>query len=57
MVNRMENSSSQMLGNITKSHEDKRLYRGLEFSNKLKVLLISDSVTEKAAAALDVNVG
>jgi len=42
---------------IRKSKEDKRFYRGLEFSNKLKVLLISDPITEKAAAALDVNVG
>ncbi|KAI8426703.1 hypothetical protein MSG28_014409 [Choristoneura fumiferana] len=42
---------------ITKSQEDKREYRGLELSNRLKVLLISDPTTDKSAAALDVNVG
>ncbi|KAL4720112.1 hypothetical protein ACJJTC_008155 [Scirpophaga incertulas] len=43
--------------NIVKSQEDKRDYRGLLLSNNLKVLLISDSCTDKSAAALDVNVG
>uniref|UniRef100_A0A1Y1LI14 Insulin-degrading enzyme n=1 Tax=Photinus pyralis TaxID=7054 RepID=A0A1Y1LI14_PHOPY len=43
--------------NITKSAEDKRLYRGLELSNRMKVLLVSDHTTDKSAAALDVNVG
>ncbi|XP_067129485.1 insulin-degrading enzyme [Centruroides vittatus] len=42
---------------ITKSNEDKRLYRGLELTNGLKVLLVSDSTTDKSAAALDVHVG
>lgn len=47
----------QKTENITKSSEDKRLYRALELSNKLKVLLISDPKTEKSGAALQVNVG
>lgn len=47
----------QRTENITKSNEDRRQYRGLELSNKLKVLLVSDPTTEKAAAALQVNVG
>ncbi|XP_063543756.1 insulin-degrading enzyme [Cydia strobilella] len=42
---------------IIKSQEDKREYRGLELSNRLKVLLVSDPTTDKSAAALDVNVG
>ncbi|XP_043685976.1 insulin-degrading enzyme isoform X1 [Vespula pensylvanica] len=42
---------------ITKSPNDKRLYRGLLLSNKMKVLLISDSTTDKSAAAMDVNIG
>ncbi|KAL6254547.1 hypothetical protein P5V15_014600 [Pogonomyrmex californicus] len=42
---------------ITKSHNDKRLYRGLLLSNKMKVLLISDPTTNKSAAAMDVNTG
>ena len=43
--------------NIEKSQEDKRLYRGLELSNGIKVLLISDETTDKSAAALDVHIG
>lgn len=42
---------------IIKSPNDKRLYRGLLLSNKMKVLLISDSTTDKSAAAMDVNIG
>lgn len=42
---------------IVKSSEDKRLYRGYELINGLKVLLISDHETDKAAASLDVCVG
>lgn len=43
--------------NITKSSEDKRIYRGLELSNRMKVLLVSDPTTDKSAAAMDVRVG
>ncbi|PSN57801.1 Insulin-degrading enzyme [Blattella germanica] len=43
--------------NIIKSAEDKRLYRSLELQNDMKVLLISDSGTDKSAASLDVNIG
>lgn len=43
--------------NITKSPNDERDYRGLILENELKVLLISDSKTEKSAAALGVQVG
>ncbi|KAL6438860.1 hypothetical protein ACFW04_003738 [Cataglyphis niger] len=42
---------------IIKSQNDDRLYRGLELANKMKVLLISDSTTDKSAVALDVNIG
>lgn len=42
---------------IFKSENDKRNYRYLILDNQLRVLLISDPVTEKAAAALDVQVG
>ncbi|XP_060526171.1 insulin-degrading enzyme [Cylas formicarius] len=45
------------LDNIIKSQEDKRLYRGLELTNGMKVLLVSDPQTDKSAAAMDVNVG
>ena len=43
--------------NIVKSAEDKRAYRGLELSNGLKVLLISDPSTDKSSAAIDVHIG
>ncbi|XP_045505756.1 insulin-degrading enzyme [Colias croceus] len=42
---------------IVKSPEDRRVYRGLQLSNNLKVLLVSDPSTDKSAAAMDVNVG
>jgi insulysin len=42
---------------IIKSAEDKRLYRCLELQNDMKVLLISDSSTDKSAASLDIKVG
>ncbi|PAV86514.1 hypothetical protein WR25_24247 [Diploscapter pachys] len=32
-------------------------YRGLELSNELRVLLVSDPTTDKSAVAMDVNVG
>ncbi|RWS06152.1 insulin-degrading enzyme-like protein, partial [Dinothrombium tinctorium] len=43
--------------NIVKSPNDNRAYKGLILTNGLKVLLISDPTTDKAAAALDVHVG
>lgn len=45
------------IDNIIKSEEDKRSYRGLELSNSMKILLVSDPHTDKSAAAMDVNVG
>ncbi|GBP10042.1 Insulin-degrading enzyme [Eumeta japonica] len=48
---------AQRHDDIVKSQIDKRSYRGLVLSNGMKVLLVSDSATDKAAAALDVNVG
>ncbi|XP_076160592.1 insulin degrading metalloproteinase isoform X2 [Ptiloglossa arizonensis] len=42
---------------IIKSPNDKREYRGLLLTNKMKVLLISDPTTDKSAASLDVNIG
>ena len=42
---------------ITKSPNDERSYESLVLDNGLKVLLVSDPRTDKAAASLDVNVG
>ncbi|XP_065349184.1 insulin-degrading enzyme-like [Cloeon dipterum] len=47
----------QIFNKIKKSRGDKRKYRGLILDNELRVLLISDPKTDKAAAALTVNVG
>ncbi|KAJ8025523.1 Insulin-degrading enzyme [Holothuria leucospilota] len=48
---------STVYNDIIKSAEDKRSYRGLELDNGMKVLLVSDPSTEKAAAAMDVHIG
>ncbi|XP_029847495.1 insulin-degrading enzyme isoform X2 [Ixodes scapularis] len=48
---------SRTYDNIVKSESDKNEYRGLELTNGMKVLLISDPTTDKAAAALNVQVG
>lgn len=42
---------------IVKSANDKRCYRGLELTNGLRVLLVSDPETDKSAASLTVNIG
>jgi insulysin len=50
-------SSSSSSVEVKKSQEDARLYRGMILDNGLKVLLVSDPTTDKAAAALDVHIG
>ena len=42
---------------IIKSQSDKRVYHGFQLSNKLKVAVISDPTTLKAAASMDVHIG
>ncbi len=42
---------------VIKSPVDQKQYRYLQLDNRLKVLLISDSETDKSAASLDVYVG
>ena len=42
---------------IVKSEGDDRAYRHITLSNGLACMLVSDPATDKAAAALDVNVG
>lgn len=42
---------------IVKSDSDRREYRYLTLPNQLRVLLVSDTKTDKAAASLDVHVG
>ncbi|CAG0915335.1 unnamed protein product [Notodromas monacha] len=42
---------------IIKSESDNREYRAVVLKNKLKVMLVSDPTTDKAAAAIDVHIG
>ncbi|TRY55891.1 hypothetical protein DNTS_029134 [Danionella cerebrum] len=46
----------RVVSDIIRSPEDKREYRGLEFTNGLKAILISDPTTDKSSAALDVQI-
>lgn len=48
---------NRVVGDIIRSPEDKRVYRGLEFTNGLKAMLICDPTTDKSSAALDVQIG
>ncbi len=47
----------KVYNDIPKPLRDDRLYRGLELNNNMKVLVISDPLTDKSAAALDVHIG
>ena len=42
---------------IIKSKCDKRMYKHIKLSNKLRCILISDQEADKSAASLDVKVG
>ena len=46
-----------MCDDILKSEGDDRLYRGLVLQNDMKILVVSDPKTEKAAASMDVHIG
>uniref|UniRef100_A0A673G6B4 Insulin-degrading enzyme n=1 Tax=Sinocyclocheilus rhinocerous TaxID=307959 RepID=A0A673G6B4_9TELE len=50
-------NAHRVVSDIIRSPEDKREYRGLEFSNGLKAILTSDPTTDKSSAALDVHIG
>ncbi|XP_026869912.2 insulin-degrading enzyme isoform X4 [Electrophorus electricus] len=56
-VRMSEPAVERVVSDIIRSPEDKRVYRGLEFTNGLKAMLISDPTTDKASAALDVHIG
>ena len=53
----MAEITKKSVDTVIKSPADDRGYRHFTLSNGLKVLLISDPDTDKAAAAVDVNVG
>ena len=48
---------SRTVVDVVKSEGDKRDYKGLVLDNGMKIILVSDPSTDKAAAALDVNIG
>lgn len=53
----MTNVGIKRFEDIEKGKNDQRLYRGIELSNGLRALLVSDPTTDKSAASLTVNVG
>lgn len=54
---KLEETKIRVFNMIEKSENDKREYRGLILQNGMKVILISDPDTDKAAASMDVEVG
>lgn len=48
---------NSIISQVIKRKNDNRLYRPITLENKLRVLLISDPESSRAAAALDVHVG
>ncbi|CAK8675757.1 unnamed protein product [Clavelina lepadiformis] len=60
IMSRLEQLHQQGLSrhdDVAKSASDLRNYRGLKLQNGMKIMLVSDSNTDKAAASMDVNVG
>lgn len=53
----MADSSVTTLGPVHKSPNDTREYRYIVLPNGMKALLVHDAEADKAAAALDVNIG
>jgi insulysin len=47
----------EVVEDVVTSPEDKRSYRALFLMNNMKVLLVSDPSSDKAAAAMAVHVG
>ena len=48
---------ARLADTLEKPQLDNRTYRVIRLSNKLEALLIHDTDTDKASAAMDVNVG
>ena len=53
----MQADTAPKATSLVKSEIDKREYKVITLSNKLRCLLISDMEADKAAAALDVHIG
>jgi len=48
---------SRLTDRMQKPQLDDRTYRVIELPNKLEALLVHDAETDKASAAMDVNIG
>lgn len=57
LYSRPEGNTQRLADELEKPLLDDRTYRVIELPNKLQALLIHDPDTDKAAAAMDVNVG
>lgn len=57
LYSRPEGGTQRLADELEKPLLDNRAYRVIELPNKLQALLIHDPDTDKAAAAMDVNVG
>lgn len=57
LVDRSRPQSEVLADKLETPALDNRLYKVIKLSNKLEALLIQDPDTDKASAALDVNVG
>jgi insulysin len=57
LPSRPKNGVVVVADQLEKPAPDKRLYRIIKLPNKLEAFLICDLETDKASAALDVNVG
>ena len=57
LYSRPEGGTQRLADALEKPLLDNRTYRVIELPNKLQALLIHDPDTDKAAAAMDVNVG
>jgi insulysin len=57
LPSRPKNGVVVIADQLEKPAQDNRSYRIIRLPNKLEAILICDSETDKASAALDVNVG
>jgi insulysin len=57
LPSRPKNNIQVIAEKLEKPAPDNRTYRVIQLENKLEALLICDPETDKASAALDVNVG
>lgn len=52
-----DNAAGALASGLVKSDSDRREYRYITLPNQMRVLLVSDAETDKAAASLDIHIG